>query len=300
VPKITFVNNEPLDPAALEQEFQAIKAHYESLGSMSCCDRDDEFQGYALDHVMARVLLHQEADRLQLAVTDEDLDGGLNALYAQHGGKEQFYLNTSMSPSHEPEVRQDLVHSMRVEKTLRSLIGEVPSPTEDQVRAFYEAHQQDYLTQEEASALHLYKKVDRTEDRLAVYDEIRRLRELIRAGEDFATVAAAHTDKEDKLVDLGWFKPNDFNDEFGVIIFSLEVGELSPVFASYFGFHLALCTGRKRPEVKPYSEVQEDVRSRVIAEDQQARSQAAVETLKAQAVIETRQVSHEEKAALGL
>ena len=47
----------------IDQEFSAIKAHYESLGSISCCERDDEFRGYAHDNITFRALLTQEAQR---------------------------------------------------------------------------------------------------------------------------------------------------------------------------------------------------------------------------------------------
>ena len=57
------VNGQTIDDAVIEQEFSAIKAHYESLGSISCCERDDEFRGYARDNITFRALLTQEAQR---------------------------------------------------------------------------------------------------------------------------------------------------------------------------------------------------------------------------------------------
>ncbi|MBT3615260.1 MAG: hypothetical protein HN524_04670, partial [Verrucomicrobia bacterium] len=57
------INGQTIDDAVIDQEFSAIKAHYESLGSMSCCERDGEFRGYARDNITFRVLLTQEAQR---------------------------------------------------------------------------------------------------------------------------------------------------------------------------------------------------------------------------------------------
>jgi len=90
------------------------------------------------------------------------------------------------------------------------------------------------------------------------------------------------------LTDLGWFKQRDFMDEFSTIVFSLEVGETSPVFASYFGLHLAQCTGRRPPMPRPFDEVRDEVRTRLIAADQQEKSLVLVDQLKAKAVIEER------------
>ena len=38
-------------------------AYYESLGNVSCCERDGEFRGYARQNIVARALLNQEAQR---------------------------------------------------------------------------------------------------------------------------------------------------------------------------------------------------------------------------------------------
>jgi parvulin-like peptidyl-prolyl isomerase len=180
-----------------------------------------------------------------------------------------------------------------VEKTLRHLIGPSPEPTAADVQAYYEAHLPDYMSTEEIRASHLYKKVDKSEERQATYDHLRQLRRQVLAGADFDALATEHTDKDDKLVDLGWFKPGDFMDEFGVIAFSLEEGEVSPVFASHFGFHLAKCTGRKPAVAMPLADVADEARVRLISESQQAASQAAVAKLKATATIEECQISRE-------
>ena len=95
------------------------------------------------------------------------------------------------------------------------------------------------MTPEEVRASHLFKHVERVEDREGIYQLLRDLRARARNGADFDALALEHTDKEDKLVDLGWFKRGEFMEEFDLIIFSLDEGEVSPVFASHWGFHLA-------------------------------------------------------------
>ena len=137
-------------------------------------------------------------------------------------------------------------------------------------------------------ATHLFKQVQKVEDRQRLYDELRALRRRVHAGEDFAPLAHEHTDKEDKLTDLGWFKQREFMDEFSTIVFSLEENEMSPVFPSYFGLHLAQCTGRRPPVPRPFDEVRDDVLQQLITEDQHQKSREWVELLKKQATIEER------------
>ena len=55
------VNGQLIEPGWIDQEFQSIKAEYERLGNVSCCERDDEFRGYARENIIAQVLISQEA-----------------------------------------------------------------------------------------------------------------------------------------------------------------------------------------------------------------------------------------------
>ena len=59
------INGQTIDDAVIDQEFSAIKAHYESMGSISCCERDDEFRGFARDNITFRALLTQEIEELK-------------------------------------------------------------------------------------------------------------------------------------------------------------------------------------------------------------------------------------------
>ena len=286
---VLYVNQERIDPGLIEAEFQAIKAHFEGMGKVSCCERDPEFRQMARDNLIARALLNQESHRRALEVPESEIEETLARLEEEAGGRDAFLTNLGLHPCQIDEVRGDIRNGLRVEKTLRACIGEPPEPTEAELRNFYGSHLSDYLTEEEMQATHLFKKVEKVEERQAIYDLLRDLRKQARGGADFTALATEHTDKEDKLVELGWFKQGDFMDEFGVIVFSMEVGEVSPVFASYFGFHLAKCTGHRPPEPKPFDEVRETVRQRFITEDQQTKSKALVEQLRSAAQIEDRE-----------
>jgi parvulin-like peptidyl-prolyl isomerase len=283
-----YVNAERVDPALIEGEFAAIKAQAERMGNVSCCERDPEFRQLAADNVTARVLLNQESHRRALAVTDGEIDAALERIEAEHGGREKLLETLGLHPCQIDDVRADIANGLRVEKTLRACLGPLIEPTDEAVRRFYDTHVDDYLTVEEVRASHLFKQVSKVEERQCVYDLLRDLRRRARAGEDFDAIALEHTDKEDKLIDLGWFKQGDFMDEFALIVFSLDEGEVGPIFPSYFGLHLAKCTGRRPRVPRPFDDVRGEIRERIVAEDQQTKSQELVAQLRARAQIEER------------
>jgi parvulin-like peptidyl-prolyl isomerase len=287
------INGESVPDELISEEFQVIKAHYERMGRVSCCERDAEFRGYAKENVIARVLLNQEAERRHPDITEADIAARVENLMAEHGGREQFFANIGLTPEQEHLVRDDVRSGLRMDRLLQEAWGGSELPSEIDQRAWYQHHLSEFMTPEEVSALHLFKHVEKVEDRDGIYNKLREIRGQAKGGADFQALALEHTDKEDKLVDLGWFKRGDFMEEFDLIIFSLDEGEMSPVFASHWGFHLAKVTGRRAPAAMPFEEVRGTVIERMTAEHRQAITQKLVAELKERAEIREEVTSSE-------
>lgn len=280
-----IINGEPVPNELINEEFQSIKAHYERMARVSCCERDPEFRGYAKDNIIARVLLNQEAERRFPDIAGAEVTAAVERLISEHGGRESFFANVGLQPEQEHLVMEDVRAGLRVDRLMQDIWGPEASPPETAQQAWYDAHQDEFMTVEEVSALHLFKQVEKSEDREDIYNLLRGLRRRALEGDDFKAMALEHTDKEDKLVDLGWFKRGEFMEEFDLIIFSLDVGETSPVFASHWGFHLAQVTGWRPPVPIPFEEVQATVIERMTAEHRQSAVQAFVAELRTKADI---------------
>lgn len=281
-----IINGERVDDAVLDGEFSGIKAYFESLGNVSCCERNDEFRGYARQNVVARVLLAQEALRAHPPVPEADVEEALAKLKEEHGGEERFYSSIGATPEQIDVIRRDVEVNLRVRNMLEGLVAAQSPPADDELRAYYDQHIDAYKTAEEVRASHILKAPSRGEQREAAYQELRDIRRKLLAGADFDALAKAHSDKADDHIDLGLFKRGELAEEFELVAFSMEVGEISPVFASPFGFHLVKVTEGKPAAPKPFDEVREQVREHVLADRQQDATRKLVEELQAKAVIE--------------
>ena len=279
------INGQTISNELLEQEFEGIKAHYERMGAMSCCGRDDEFRGYACENVTARALINQEAERCFPDISEADVAIALDRLIEAEGGRAAFFAHAGLKEEDEPMVRREVALGLKVDRLMNGVWGGSAVPDEAAERAFYEAHPGDYLTDEEVSAQHLFKQVEKVEDRSRIYELMRQLRREARSGKDFRALATGHTDKEDQQVDLGFFRRGEFMEEFDLIVFSLEEGEVSPVFASHWGFHLVKLVERRVPQPHAFEAVREDVRTRLEAEHRSRTTRELVDRLKAAAVI---------------
>src|SRR6476661_8943917 len=92
-----IVNGQRIDDSIVQSEFSQIKAYFENLGNVSCCERDDEFRGYARQNVVARALLAQEAIRRNPPVPEAEVEAAVSKLVEEYGGETRFYAATGAS-----------------------------------------------------------------------------------------------------------------------------------------------------------------------------------------------------------
>lgn len=281
-----IINQETIDDEVIEEEFRHIKAHYERTLQVACCERDPEFRGMAKENITSRALLQQEARRRFPEVGDSEIQERLAKLIEQAGGEDQFYAHIGMPFKDEAAVRGNVANGVRLDKTLQAVYAPEPEPDEQALRAHYEANINLYLTDEQIRASHISISLSGAASRAEVYKKMRGLREEALAGADLDALGTEHNTNKEMSPDLGWFKRGEFMEEFEAIAFSMNVGEVSPVFVTQLGFHICKVTGRRPAVPKAFDEVREQVKMRILEEHRDRRFNEFVEELKKGAKIE--------------
>ena len=113
---------------------------------------------------------------------------------------------------------------------------------------------------QEVRASHILVSVDAKAspaDTLKAWNRIQGLRSRVAAGEDFETVARSKGGSEDPSVasnggDLGWFTAFQMVYPFECAAFNTEVGDVSEVVRTRFGYHILKVDGKR----KAHGEVQ--------------------------------------------
>lgn len=114
--------------------------------------------------------------------------------------------------------------------------------------------------QEEVRARHILVNCSPTatpEDTLIAWSRAKKLRDRVLAGEDFEVVAQTKNGSDDPSVrdnggDLGWFTAFSMVYPFEQAAYNTEVGGISPIVRTRFGYHFLEVTGRRaaRGEIK--------------------------------------------------
>ncbi len=100
----------------------------------------------------------------------------------------------------------------------------------------------------EVHARHILLQPNPLRDAEATQDRLRELRREIREGADFAALAREHSEdpgSKNQGGDLGWKPEGAFDPAFQQALDALQPGELSPVFRSSFGWHVAEVLDRR-------------------------------------------------------
>ena len=250
------VNGESISDDEIEEEFDSIKEHYQNLGEVVCCDRDQEFQQYARENLINRTLLEQESMKKFGNLDDSVVEKRFEELKAEHGGEQEFFENTGFTPGDKKMILRRLRSSMLVDRLLESELPELKDPTDEELEAYYQENISRYLSEEEGRVSQIFIEPASHEAAREAYLALREVRKEILNGKDFDQAAAEHGSDEERDIDLGFMKQGTTMPEVEAITFSMEIGEVSPVIATHYGFHLFKVTDRKDPAPIPRDEIE--------------------------------------------
>jgi len=163
--------------------------------------------------------------------------------------------------------------------------------TDQDAKAYYAENKENYQTPEQVRASHILIKPD-TDDpnqaRARAKAEAQELLKQIGAGADFAELAKAHSD--DSLSasnggDLEFFVRGEMEAPFDKVAFALEVGQVSDVVETSYGYHIIKVTDHKDASVVPFEEVKDDIIDQLKQEKRAELVRNYIESLKKQADI---------------
>ncbi|ATD07046.1 SurA N-terminal domain-containing protein [Pseudoalteromonas piscicida] len=135
--------------------------------------------------------------------------------------------------------------------------------TEEALKTYYEEQKNQYLEPERRRVSHIL--VDASEDAEAAKQKADEILAELNNGADFAVVAE---EKSDDVVsaelggDLDWIERDMMDPAFEDAAFTLaEVGDVSEVVESEFGFHIIKLTDIQRQQAQSFEDVKDDLRA---------------------------------------
>lgn len=282
------INGEYVDDVIIRQEAASMRPRYEEMmQDMDPIAREMQLRDWARENVIERVLLRQVAMADGEPVPAEEVEERLTEMFPPAGDLENCEAGTTRAGVDKDAARADIEAQIRVERLIRKVGDAVPKPKEKDVIAFYKKNRDEFKTPPMVHASHIVKNVGEGEDEAAALEVIREAQAALASGAPFAEVADKYSDCAGQGGSLGWFPPGEMVEEFEAIVFPMKPGQVSDVFRSVFGWHIATVHEMKPEGVRPLDDVKAQIEGALMREQQEKALEDYVDALRAKADVKT-------------
>ncbi|MCT4543455.1 MAG: peptidylprolyl isomerase [Vallitalea sp.] len=177
---------------------------------------------------------------------------------------ELFYLEAMSNNINEEEefkkILEEANHNLLQRYAVQKLLEKVTVNEED-MKKYYEENKESFVSAEEVRAKHILVKEE---------EEAKKVKEEIEAGKSFEEAAKEYSTcpSKDKGGDLGFFSKGRMVPEFEKAAFELEIGELSDLVKTQFGYHLIVVEEKKESSIKTFDQVKEQIKQNLLRGEQ--------------------------------
>jgi peptidyl-prolyl cis-trans isomerase C len=241
------VNQEQITIDEFEREFKELilepgkEAKGIGLGSLK--------QAY-LDQLIERKILIQEARRLGIKVSTEELNQAISEIKKDYPG-EGFGERLGLKGMSLEEWKVLLEEKLLAEKMIRNALQYQGEIDEKEAIQYYETHR---------SSFQLPLQVRARQVVVADGEEAIQILKRLKKGESFEKLAKEKSLGPEKVNggDLGFFKQGERPAEFD-LVFTMEVGEISEAIKSPYGYHIFKLEEKIEPREIPYEEAKSEI-----------------------------------------
>jgi parvulin-like peptidyl-prolyl isomerase len=251
--KIT-VNSEVIPPETIQHEIQNYRQQNPGADGKEAAQEVSR-------KLIEWALIRQSAAEKSLPVTPEEIEDGLEQLYQSHGGKEPFFQRFGLTEDRLDDVKRDVERNRQITRFLDELSNDVEEPADEALSAYYAEHSKHFMHPEKVHVAHIVKHPQNEPAEQAAAVELTAIRRRLLDGEDFLAVAGEVSECNDTAPDLGEFARGQMVPEFELIVFSMNPGEISPVFKTRFGLHIATVLGKTGSRPMQFEECRDQIAS---------------------------------------
>ncbi|MBM3224022.1 MAG: hypothetical protein FJZ47_09500 [Candidatus Tectomicrobia bacterium] len=231
------------------------------------------------------------ARQLNLRVSDDDIAQQIDALKKQNQLSDEQFLQLLKTrgltlEAYKKQVYEGLLVSKVVNAEVRSRL----TVLDTELQQAYQARQQQYQVAGGQTVSHILFLLpqfasEAEEQRLRTKAET--ILQQVRGGADFSTLARQYSDGPSAETGglLGTFKPGELLPGFEEATAQLQPGQISDVVRTRVGFHIIRLEARQAAGMRPFDEVQEELKTAILRDKTERKYQEWLDALRQQAYI---------------
>ncbi|MCW8985925.1 MAG: peptidylprolyl isomerase [Thermoanaerobaculales bacterium] len=241
------------------------------LASRGAPPKQEDVINMAMRRIIDSRLLGQEALRRKLKSDDARVATALEQIEAQAGGREGLNAALSRLGATYEQLRASVSETDLVRVFVTTQIEAQITVTMGDVAVFYDENPQMFERPDMVRARHILIRLQPTSttaDKKEARTRATSAHQRVVAGEDFATVAreVSEGNEASNGGDMGFFAQDSMMPALTNVAFALEIGEISDIIETQFGFHILKLEEKRAASKMLYEEAKIPVRQLLIEE----------------------------------
>ncbi len=248
----------------------------------------------AFDALVAEKLFQQQVKKLDLAVTDAQVDAQIESVKEQNQFDDAQLDRALAAQGLTRDVYRERIRTqLQNFAVLQYKVGGRVKVTDLELENYYRSHPQEFQGDEEIHVRHIYLPLPENAppaDVRRTEEDGRRILQRLKTGENFTAVAKelSRGPSAESGGDLGWLKRGTIQKALEDSAFSLKDGQFSGLVRAGNGVHILKVDERRKAKGSTFAEVKETIRDRLVSEQAEEYRSQYVAELRRDAHIETR------------
>jgi peptidyl-prolyl cis-trans isomerase C len=249
------------------------------------------------DNLISETLLDEQVKAAQIQFSDAEVLAAMEKAGAQMQPPitiEQFRATVEAQGGNFEDYKNRFRKQLEYDKLLESQWAAKATVTDNDANEYYATHPKEFEIPEQVQASHIListKPTDPNADpnqvKAAAREKAEKLLQQIKDGADFAALAKENSSCPSAKDggDLGLFSRGMMVKPFEGAAFALQVGQVSDVVETDFGYHIIKVTDRKEAGVTPFEEAKAGIIDNLTKKKRDAVAREYIQSLRQKATI---------------
>ena len=279
----------------LKPQLKKISAQAGQLPASFIEQYRKQLRSQVLERMIIERLLDEEAKQAKIEITDEQVTSYISEIAAEQGlSLEDLKALVKAGGQGFEQWKQYIRRGLPYQKLMEARWAGKINVTSQDANQYYKENKSEFEVPEQVRASHILIKPDTAEPnsdpnqaKATARAKIAELLAQIKDGADFAELAKANSSCPSgaKGGDLNFFRRGQMAPPFEKAAFELEVGQVSNIVETRFGYHIIKVTGRKDAGVVSFEQARDDIIKMLTKRKQAEFAKEYIESLKAKADI---------------
>jgi parvulin-like peptidyl-prolyl isomerase len=224
-----------------------------------------------LEYMIIEIIIEQEAKEQNITVKPEEINEKIDKLKPKATAEQLSKMGITIE-----DLRQRFESEILIEK----IVAKQVIVTEKEIRDYFESRKTNFAKPEEIRAFHILFSTE-------IEAEV--ILSQLKNGADFAELAKKESidpTAKDNAGDLGFFSKGKMVPAFEQAAFALEIGELSEVVETPFGYHIIKVIEKKSAQEPNLGLVREEIKETIAQQKAWTIESALLQNLRKEAKIE--------------